>query len=447
LQVDADQDGRGDGDKPGDLGCDNCKLKANFDQSDIDKDGIGDVCDNCLTISNPEQTDANLNGIGDACEGLDQGSGLTSIFAVPQTFNRFVGDKRYELSNHLGNVLSVVSDRKLFQNTLSFTTFAPDVLSYSDYYPFGMLVPNRHKAGDDYRYGFQGQEKDDEIRGGEGNSLNYTFRMHDPRVGRFFARDPLANKYPWYTPYSFSGNKPIQFVELEGLEEGELKVHSETSKLATLTWNKVYTIVTQGDVAIHSANLIDTKAITQTFNSGDNIIYVKILPGSMDKNGKMKKVNLSSEKQWLKGKAWKLTISYNITSTGQSSPKTIEDANSAIFQNPALYGVIMDESAPGGQKLTFPTVAAANVNQTDDIVYTNDEVFGKNPQSIDQSIYGVNSNELLAHEIAHNFGLHHAEGDYTQQGLMSDKGSIIPPTKENNVEIINDNVQNIKIVP
>ncbi len=130
-----------------------------------------------------------------------------------------MGDKRYELSNHLGNVLSVVSDRKLFQNTLSFTTFAPDVLSYSDYYPFGMLVPNRHKAGDDYRYGFQGQEKDDEIRGGEGNSLNYTFRMHDPRVGRFFAVDPLFKEYPHYTPYSFSGNKVIAFREREGLEE------------------------------------------------------------------------------------------------------------------------------------------------------------------------------------------------------------------------------------
>ncbi|MEM0578753.1 thrombospondin type 3 repeat-containing protein, partial [Flavobacterium polysaccharolyticum] len=134
LQVDADQDGRGDGDKPGDLGCDNCKLNANFDQSDIDKDGIGDVCDNCLTISNPDQTDANKNGVGDLCEGLDQGAGAVAQIGEPKGFYRFVGDKRYELSNHLGNVLSVISDRSLVgaNNTLT-----PDVLSYSDYYPFG----------------------------------------------------------------------------------------------------------------------------------------------------------------------------------------------------------------------------------------------------------------------------------------------------------------------
>ncbi|WP_255362844.1 RHS repeat domain-containing protein [Tenacibaculum sp. MAR_2009_124] len=70
-----------------------------------------------------------------------------------------------------------------------------------DYYPFGMLVPNRHGQADSYRYGFQGQEKDDEIKG-EGNSVNYKFRMHDPRVGRFFAVDPLMSKYPHYSPYS-----------------------------------------------------------------------------------------------------------------------------------------------------------------------------------------------------------------------------------------------------
>ena len=79
-----------------------------------------------------------------------------------------------------------------------------------------MLVPNRHGSSNSYRYGFQGQEKDDELKG-EGNSLNYTFRMHDPRVGRFFARDPLEKKYPYLTPYQFSSNQPLHASELEGL--------------------------------------------------------------------------------------------------------------------------------------------------------------------------------------------------------------------------------------
>ena len=92
----------------------------------------------------------------------------------------------------------------------------------NDYYPFGMILPNRNGSSEgpsSYRYGFQGQEKDDEIKG-EGNSLNYKFRMHDPRVGRFFAVDPLFKEYPWNSPYSFSENIVINSTELEGLEKG-----------------------------------------------------------------------------------------------------------------------------------------------------------------------------------------------------------------------------------
>ncbi|NQZ38477.1 MAG: hypothetical protein HRT58_22640 [Crocinitomicaceae bacterium] len=83
-----------------------------------------------------------------------------------------------------------------------------------------MLLPNRHgsEANNDYRYGFQGQESDDEVKG-KGNSVNYKYRMHDPRIGRFFAVDPLAPKYSYNSPYAFSENRVIDAIELEGLEQ------------------------------------------------------------------------------------------------------------------------------------------------------------------------------------------------------------------------------------
>lgn len=83
-----------------------------------------------------------------------------------------------------------------------------------------MLLPGRHGNSNSYRYGFQSQEKDDEIKG-EGNSLSFTFRMYDSRINRFFRPDPLERDYPWYTPYQFSGNKLIHKIELEGLEEAD----------------------------------------------------------------------------------------------------------------------------------------------------------------------------------------------------------------------------------
>ncbi len=76
-----------------------------------------------------------------------------------------------------------------------------------------------------YRYGFQGQERDDELKG-VGNSWNYKYRMHDPRLGRFFSMDPLSAEYPWNSPYAFSENRVIDALELEGLEKVLLRTFS-----------------------------------------------------------------------------------------------------------------------------------------------------------------------------------------------------------------------------
>jgi RHS repeat-associated protein len=113
--------------------------------------------------------------------------------------------------------------------------YSADVISYADYSPYGMLLQHRHKNDASYKYGFQGQEMDDEVKGQEGTSLNYEYRMHDPRVGRFFAVDPLAPKYPHNSPYAFSENRVTNAVELEGLEAKDnvdptnIPVSSQTS--------------------------------------------------------------------------------------------------------------------------------------------------------------------------------------------------------------------------
>ncbi len=89
------------------------------------------------------------------------------------------------------------------------------------YYPFGMLMPERkYSASDVYRYGFNGKEMDNEVKG-EGAQYDYGFRIYDPRLGRFLSVDPLFKTYPWYTPYQFAGNKPIIAVDLDGMEEME----------------------------------------------------------------------------------------------------------------------------------------------------------------------------------------------------------------------------------
>ena len=137
---------------------------------------------------------------------------------------RFLGNKQYELKDHLGNVRVVVSDRKDLNTTDN--TLNASVISYNNYYPFGMLQPNRNFNSPEYRYGFNGKEKDSELKG-EGAQYDYGFRIYDTRLGKFLSQDPLFKTYPWLTPYQFASNSPIWAVDLDGLES-KIVIHSKS---------------------------------------------------------------------------------------------------------------------------------------------------------------------------------------------------------------------------
>ena len=140
--------------------------------------------------------------------------GATSIYD-----SLLLGSRSYELSNHLGNVLSAISDKKTGNDSSGIVNYyIAEVLSQNDYYPFGMMMPGRkYTAEDGYRYGFNGKENDNEVKG-EGNQQDYGMRIYDPSLGKFLSVDPLTKDYPELTPYQFASNTPIQAIDLDGLE-------------------------------------------------------------------------------------------------------------------------------------------------------------------------------------------------------------------------------------
>ncbi len=134
---------------------------------------------------------------------------------------RALGQKRYELNDHLSNVRATITDVKIplnfAGNGLPFE-FESDVTSAYDYYAFGMTMPGRQNSGsNDYRYGFNGKEKDEEIKE-NGNSLDFGARLYDSRLGRWLGLDPLASKYPSLSAYIFAGNMPIIAIDPDGKE-------------------------------------------------------------------------------------------------------------------------------------------------------------------------------------------------------------------------------------
>jgi RHS repeat-associated protein len=75
-----------------------------------------------------------------------------------------------------------------------------------------MLLNNRHGSvdSDAYRYGFQGQERDDEVKG-EGNSYTTFFRKFDSRLGRTFSLDPVMRSE--MSMYGMMSNNPIVKID------------------------------------------------------------------------------------------------------------------------------------------------------------------------------------------------------------------------------------------
>jgi len=142
----------------------------------------------------------------------------TTYSASPEA-SRSLGQKHYEISNHLGNVLSVITDQKLPVVDVSIVvSYAAVVLSATDYSPFGVGLYGRSWS-EGYRFGFNGMEKDSEGMGGGGSTYDYGFRIYNPSLAKFLSVDPLSTSYPWYTPYQFAGNAPIWAIDLDGLEQ------------------------------------------------------------------------------------------------------------------------------------------------------------------------------------------------------------------------------------
>ncbi|MEP6793942.1 MAG: RHS repeat-associated core domain-containing protein, partial [Saprospiraceae bacterium] len=133
--------------------------------------------------------------------------------------NRILGNKHFEGSNHLGNVLSIFSNRAVPQdinNDKIVDYFQLELMSVNDFSPFGVVM-DRRSYGILGRYGFNGKAKDDEIFG-KMHEYDYGSRIYYPQLGKFLSVDPLVKTFPFWTGYQFAGNTPVMAIDLDGLE-------------------------------------------------------------------------------------------------------------------------------------------------------------------------------------------------------------------------------------
>ena len=142
---------------------------------------------------------------------------------------RYRNYRRYEVSNHLGNVMSVVTDR-LKGNPAAqpqrVSAYEPDIVAAQDYYPFGQVMRGRNfptllgksNFPTKYRYGFNDKEADTDGEIQNLTTYEYGFRIYNPGIARFLSVDPLTKSYPMLTPYQFASNSLTANIEIDGLE-------------------------------------------------------------------------------------------------------------------------------------------------------------------------------------------------------------------------------------
>lgn len=82
-----------------------------------------------------------------------------------------------------------------------------------DYYSGGMVIPERNFSTINYRFGWNTQEKVDEISGA-GNHYTAMFWEYDNRVNRRWNMDPKP--VSWESQYAVNGNNPILFNDPNG---------------------------------------------------------------------------------------------------------------------------------------------------------------------------------------------------------------------------------------
>ena len=115
-----------------------------------------------------------------------------------------ISNYRYQYDNHLGSACLELDENAA-------------IISYEEYHPFGTTSYRSGKTETEVsrkRYKYVGKERDEET-----GLYYYGARYYAVWVARFVSIDPLQHKYPYYTPFQYTGNKPVTYIDLDGLEE------------------------------------------------------------------------------------------------------------------------------------------------------------------------------------------------------------------------------------
>jgi len=201
-----------------------------------------------------------------------------------------------------------------------------------------MQMPNRgYTASGSYRYGFNGKENDNEVKG-VGSQIDYGMRVYDPRIGKFLSTDPLTKKFPDLTPYQFASNTPIAAIDIDG-KEAEL-----APWLVALYNTALIKLNNSKESAVKNVN---------EFNAASNDNY-----GKFDRSKPIEDQVAENQKKAAVTKMGLYTKAAKAAAIGEGAAATPFLATAGVAALPELFVVSGSSQISLGSYLTHRTVDA-----------------------------------------------------------------------------------------
>ncbi len=249
-------------------------------------------------------------------------------------------------------------------------------------YLFGMLMPGRHDEinGNPYTYGFNGMERDEEVKGA-GNSYDFGARMQDPRLGRWLSPDPMEAKYPMYSTYSAFNNNPIIYIDPDGKDwEISTTVDNNGNQTVLLTLNAAV-VNSSSNSSLNTGDFV--KAMQSQIKSSYSIKYTKTI---------YEPVTIESGLDNFPSKTIMVPKEVTVTVNVQVNARVISNKNQ-LTSNEHLIEIKDNKDLPG---------IYGKVNEIGGTeVYINESKVA--------NMMNGNDNNTLVHELGHTLGLRHID--------------------------------------
>ena len=305
---------------------------------------------------------------------------------------------RYYVQDYLGSTRAVVDE-------------SGNVLQSTAYYPSGVpLTPNeltpqtiKLHTGKDF-FDLQGA-------GWYDNQARY----YDCLIPTFKSQDPLAEKYPWLSPYVHCYNNPLQYIDIDG-KIGVKIINLETKKIIIKA--NYYVKTTSNPSRYTSNGIIEGYSLNEIRNMQNDVNEYLNNLGLKVTTGDYANFNVNFDLSFFEFDQSK------VNEPQSNSTYNGNDIGNTFMKWDETYKNFYSQELPSGEKAT---VGGITSNKTDIIMNIAHDTF---------------MNRL--HEIFHTLGLSHPKKKGAKKGIMAYPPNA--PTTDDINDLINSNFLPIIIV-